>query len=253
MKKSKLPINNPRDTIADMTHVLKNKFNLRLLVALTLVVCESAHAEVIQIEAGLSTGHFIDGFNATDEHPIVSLGADISFENGAFGGAQCYESSSGEGGALPRGCHFYAGYFTPINDTQALSFELRHKNYLVESDVFWQYFEASVDWSINQQFNLGFTVTDDWLDRETTAYSVRLDYTKPLSKLLNAYVSASVMKFSGVDVVNFAEHFEVGLRYQKNRWAAGLSFISSDNDVLRLPDFDVSRNQLKLEVSYRLY
>ena len=158
-----------------MIKPLKIRLDSSLLFIFGLMACASARAEVFQVEAGLSTGHFIDGFNATDGHPIVFLGADVSFDNGAFSGAQCYESSSGEGGALPRGCHFYAGYFTPISDTQALTFELRHKNYLVESDVFWQYFEASVDWNVNENINLGVTVTDDWLDRERSC----LLYTSP--------------------------------------------------------------------------
>lgn len=236
-----------------MIKPLKIRLDSSLLFIFGLMACASARAEVFQVEAGLSTGHFIDGFNATDGHPIVFLGADVSFDNGAFSGAQCYESSSGEGGALPRGCHFYAGYFTPISDTQALTFELRHKNYLVESDVFWQYFEASVDWNVNENINLGVTVTDDWLDRERSVYTLRGDYIKPLNKLFSAYGSVSVMKFSGSSAVNVAEHFEVGLKYQKDRWSSQLSFLSADTSLINLVGFDVSKNQLRLTVSYRLY
>ena len=236
-----------------MTKYLKTKLNMSIFFIINLITYESVRAQVIQVEGGLSTGHFIDGFNATDGHPIVFLGADASFNNGAFGGAECYESSSGEGGALPRGCHFYAGFFQPLNDDQAVSFELRHKNYLVQSDFFWQYFEASVDWSVNKRLNLGVTVTDDWLDSGTTAYTVRGDYAKPLNEFLTAYASASVMKFSGADTVDFAEHFEVGLKYQKNRWTSELSFLSADTGLINWIDLDVNKNQLRLTLSYRFY
>jgi len=113
-----------------MKKSLKCWLHITLVVFLSAAYSQVVLADVFQVNGGLSSGHFIDGFNVTDEQPIAFLGADWSLDNGAFAGTECYQSTSEEGESLSRGCHFFAGYFAKINDTQALTFELRRKEYL---------------------------------------------------------------------------------------------------------------------------
>lgn len=210
-------------------------------------------ADVLHINAGLSTGHFIDGYTVTDQKPIVFVGGDWSFNNGTFSGADCYQSSSDRGESLSRGCHAYLGYFTKINDDQALTLELRHKRYLIRSGFFWTDTEATINWHINRRLTFAVTANDNWLDRGHATLSFKGDYVKPLNNEWSSYVSAGLLQFEGTSNIGGAEHFEFGLKYQKQRWGAEVSAIFSDHELGDLLGFDASQNQLRFTVSYRLY
>jgi len=233
----------------------KHRSSISLLLALGAGNYSVANADVLHIDAGLSTGRFVDGFIVTDEKPIAFLSADWSFNNGLFTGANCYQSSSerGRGESLSRGCHAYLGYFTQINDTQALTFELRHKRYLVDTGLFWTDNEATINWHINRNLTFSATGNDNWLDRGHATLGLRGDYVKPLNNEWSAYLSAGVMQFEETSEIGTTEHFEFGVKYQRQRWGAELSAIFSDHELGDLIMLDTSQNQLKLTVSYRLY
>jgi len=236
-----------------MNKSLKHWLNTTAVVFLGSAYSHAALADVFQANAGLSTGHFIDGYNVTDEKPIVFLGGDWSFDNGAFTGAECYQSSSDEGESLSRGCHFFAGFFAKINETQALTFELRRKEYLVQGDMFWRYFEGAIDWHFNKNVNFSLTATNNWVDQGFATVSVGADYSKPLTDNFTAYALVDVMKFESAADIGYTEHYELGVKYQKERWSAGLSAIFADTELRDLLGFDASQNQVRLTVSYRLY
>ena len=226
-----------------------------MMVAMVIAMTHThlAYADVFQVNAGLSTGHFIEGINVTDRHPIAFLGADWSFDNGAFTGGECYQSSSDPDGSLSRGCHFFAGYFSQINENQAITFELRHKEYLISDGNFWRYFEGTVDWHFNKNVTLSARVSDDWLDQGYASVAFGADYSRPLSSTLTAYGLVDVMKFESVADVDYTEHYEFGIKYQKERLSIGLSAIFADPSLSEQIWFDVNENQLRLTVSYRLY
>jgi len=61
------------------------------------------------------------------------------------------------------------------------------------------------------------------------------------------------MKFESAADIGYTEHYEFGVKYQKDKWSAGLSAIFADSALGDLLWFESSQNQLRLTVSYRLY
>jgi len=211
------------------------------------------HADVLQINGGLSTGYFISSSNVTNKQPIAFLSADWSFDNGAFTGAECYESTSNEGESLSHGCNAYLGYFSKINNSQAISISANYNRYLVQGNHFWSDLEAKINWHINKNANLGLTLNDNWLDRGFKTATLEGDYSRPITRNISSYVSVGLMQFESSANIGLTEHFEVGMRYRKNRWSAELSALVSDSDVNNLLWFDASQNQIRLTLRYRLY
>ena len=223
------------------------------LAALSSLFNQAANADVLQVNGGLSTGYFISGSNVTDKEPILFLNADWSFDNGAFTGAECYQSTADEGESLSRGCNAYLGYFSKINKSQAISVSARYKRYLVEDSLFWSDLEAQISWHINKRVNLALTLNDNWLDQGFSTATLEGDYSRPITKNLTSYFSVGLMQFESSANIGLTEHFEVGVKYQKNRWSAELSALVSDSDVNNLLWFDASQNQVRLTFRYRLY
>jgi len=238
-----------------MVKVIGQRVRIGVLLALSTCFPAVVWADVLHINGGLSTGHFIDGINVTDEEPLVFLNADWSFDNGVFTGADCYQGTSERGQSLSRGCHAYIGYFTQINDAQALTFELRHKRYLVLTDKLWTDFELSVNWHTSKNFTLSAVVNDNWLDQGHVTISVRGDYAYPINDRWSSYISAGLLRFEGSTDLGSAEHLEFGVKYQRGRWGADLSAVFADEGLEELLwfDSDVNENQLRLTISYQLY
>lgn len=223
------------------------------LIALSSVFSQTTHADVLQVNGGLSTGYFISGSNVTDKQPVAVLNVDWSFDNGAFSGAECYQSTSDEEESLSRGCNAYLGYFSKINDTQAISLSAHYKQYRTEGEFFWSDLEAEIGWHVNKNFNLSLTLNENWLDLGSATATFSGDYSKPLTKNLTSYLSVDLMQFESSSPMGLTENFEFGLRYQKKRWSAELSALVSDSDINRALWFNASQNQLRLTFRYRLY
>jgi len=188
------------------------------LFALSSLFNQVANADVLQVNGGLSTGYFISGSNVTDKQPLIFLNADWSFDNGAFTGAECYQSSSDEGESLSRGCNAYLGYFSKINELQAISISAHYKRYLVQDSLFWSDLEAKINWHVNKNVNLALTLNDNWLDQGFRTATLQAGYSRPITKNITSYVSAGLMQFESSANIGLTDHFEVGVKYQKKRW-----------------------------------
>ena len=236
-----------------MVKLVEQQRQIVLLAAVFVLPCQFAYADLLRVNAGVSSSRFIDAINVTSDEPIAFIDADWSFDNGAFLGGDCYQSPSERGESLKRGCNAYLGFFTEINDTQALSIELRHKRYLVNTGFFWTDNELTLNWHVNKRFTLSTTINDNWLDHGNATISVQGDYFKPLNNRLGAYVSLGAMRFESSANLGTIEHFEAGLKYQKDRWGVDLSAIVVDEAIIDFIGFDTSQNQLKLTLRYQLY
>ena len=229
-------------------------FSIVLFLMLYLLPNKLVSADVLRINGGISSDGFVDNFNVTNGEPLVFIDADWSFDNGAFLGGDCYQSSAerGRGEALERGCHAYIGYFTPINETQAVSFELRHNRYLVNTGSFWTDYELAGSWHINKGLTFSATFNDNWLDSGHATFSVQGDYSRPLTDKFTSYVSVSLMQFEAA-AIGITEHIQFGVNYQQDRWSVDLSAIFSDAALGNALGFDVNQNQLLLTFTYQLY
>jgi len=236
-----------------MINQVKHLYLVCSAIVLGSLLSQPANADVLQVNGGLSTGYFISASNVTNKQPIVFLNADWSFDNGAFTGAGCYQSTADEGESLSRGCNAYVGYFSKINDTQAISVSAQYKRYLVQDSLFWSDLEAQIKWHINKNLNLALTLNDNWLDRGFATTTFEIDYSKRVAKDTTSYLSAGLMQFESSADIGLTEHVEFGLRYQKKRWSAELSALISDSDVNDLLWFDSSQSQVRLTFRYRLY
>jgi len=236
-----------------MLKLIEQQCRRVLLIVVCVLPCQLTYADLLRVNVGLSSGRFLDAINVTDDKPIAFIDADWSFDNGAFFGGDCYQGSSERGASLKRGCNAYLGYFSEISDTQAVSFELRHKRYLVNTGFFWTDNEVSLNWHVNKNVTLSTTLNDNWLDHGNATISIKGDYFKPLNERLAAYVSVGVMKFESSANVSTIEHLEAGLKYQKKRWGVDLSAVFVDEAIVDFIDFDTSQNQLKLTFRYQIY
>lgn len=212
-----------------------------------------ANADVFQVNAGIATSHFERGINISEEQAVASLSLDWSSNQGLFAGTECYQSNSKSRHTLPHGCQFYLGYFTTLQNKQALSVSLTHKDYANTIERQWDYTLVTLDWHLNQRIMLSLSATDDWLGRSFAATMLDGKIQYPLNKHVNTYIGLGLMRFESTTPIDQAALFEAGLSFEKNRWRIGLDLISTSRDMTRMTGFDIDQPEVSFNIRYRLY
>lgn len=230
---------------------------VKLVAALALVttccVSHSARAATVQLLAGLESSEFLDGANLSDDSPTVFLSADWTFDQGSFAGLDCYVSTADISQALDQGCDFYAGYFKPINESNALSLQLTRHQYSRGFDDSWDFSDLALSWHPSKRSSFTATYSNKWLSRPFDTYALKADTQVLMSERIGLNLSASLMAIESGAPVSSLAFAKVSLSYTRARWAAELGVIYTDKDQRRMLPFDIDQAELLLSLSYRLY
>ncbi len=231
----------------------------RLLIAtalgLALSSIETLAAPVIQVNAGIESSKFIDGLDISGGKPVANLAADVSFDNGAFAGLDCYKSENlvfSDG--IDAGCHYYLGYFNALSNNQALSATLTRSEYAPTPGRQWDYTTAALSWHANRSTIFTLSAIDDWLGRGYRAIGASASYDLPLDEKWSLNLSAGYLDFETSAPTTSLGHATLGLRFEKGRWSSEINaHLSDDNSLSLLTPFSVERLDVSFAITYRLY
>jgi len=225
-----------------------------LCIALASMHSLCSAAPVVQVTVGVESSRFVDGLDITGGKPAINLAADVSFENGSFGGADCYKTQTlffQDG--IDAGCNYYVGYFSPRKNDQALSATLSRSEYAPTPALQWDSTTAALSWHTNRSTTLTLSAVDDWFGRGFSSVGVNAAYQHSLSDHWSANGELSYINFSGSAPINAINYARLGLRFEKGRWTSELNLQLSDNSLRQITSIDVDQPALSLRISYRLY
>jgi len=237
---------------------MPNKHKLTLtslgIGSLTMLASSLSHAATLEVDVGLTSSRYLDGINLTDDQPTAIASADLSFDNGLFSRLDCHAADSDDDRSLRQGCDLSLGYFTILNEKQALSFEVTQHEYSRGMSRGWDFTEFRANWHVNTQSTVSVTFANDWLRRGFNIFSLQGDFNQPITDRLNAnfFVSASSLDDSNFGVSQLF-HAKASLQYSWQRWSAQASIIANDSAHEEVVPFDVDQPALNFTISYKLY
>lgn len=214
---------------------------------------EVVNADVLQINATVSSRQVERGLNLSDGQAVAALGFDWSAQQGQFAGLQCYQSHADDHESLPRGCQAYLGYFMPLKGAQALTFNLAHNDYARTRANRWNYTTAAIDWHVLRNATLSLGAVDDWLGRGSAVLFLDGSARYALTPEWSVNGRIGLMQFESSAALDSSELLELGLQYDRQRWSANLQASLTDREVQSITPFAAQRAQITLSVSYRLY
>ncbi len=223
-------------------------------LAFPILVLAEAHANVLEVSAGLETGRFIDGVNLSDNHPGVALAAEWSSDQGIFTSLSCFVSDGSQRNSIQRGCDLGLGMFVALNDEHAFSLELGRHDY--SSDVLsgWEYTDASVSWHLGRKHMLTLSATDSLLGQGVAATSLSYQTSTSLNDNWTAKFGVSLSSLEeSAKKVDGLEHLTFGVQHNRGRWATEFKLLVKSSDYRRFVKIDQNEPELALNIRYRLY
>jgi len=224
-----------------------------MLLAVCSALSNSAHAATVQASASIENSKYFGGTNLTDHNITVSLASDWSFDQGLFSGFECYTSNANIRLNLSSGCDIYVGYFTPLNNDQALTLQAKQHKYVHARNSRWDFTELDSIFHLDKRTNLSLSYTDDWLGRGFTAYSIGADTRRAITGKLSGNMSLNLTNFDSSAAISSIAVAKASLEYNIRRWTLSASIIANDRDLERMLPFPVQRPEFGLSVTYRLY
>jgi len=234
-----------------------HKRTLRLsLVGLALLSAQSPTyaGPIVQVSAGAESSLFVDGLDISDGKPAINLSADLSFDNGAFAGLDCYKTETlffRDG--IDAGCNYYLGYFKPHNNSQAFSATVSRGEYAPTPALQWDYTTAALSWHKNRATIFTLSATDDWFGRGYSSVSLNASYQHTLGEQWSANIEAGHIDFGSRAPVDSAVHARLGFRFEQGRWTSEVNLNLQDYDLDPLTLRDSDQPDFSLRFIYRLY
>ncbi len=239
-----------------MRHSPTSTITLLSIVCTCVYSRVSFSAPVIQVSGGAESSRFVDGVNITDRRPAVNLTAEVSFDNGAFSGIDCFKSETlFFRNGIDSGCNLYLGYFAPLNNGQAISATLSRGEYARAPSTArqWDYTTAALSWHANRSLVMTVSASDNWLGRGYSVVNLNAAYEYQLSDRVSAGLEASYLDFEDTAPVSSTQYARMGLRYVKGRWSSDLNLYISDSDFSVITPFEVEQPDFSARISYRFY
>ncbi len=213
----------------------------------------AADAATVQSSVHVESARFVDGSNITGDRPAVSLTTDVSFNNGAFIGLECYAADVQKNRGLKSGCDVYAGYFQALKNKQALTLTATRHHYSRGFNREWDYTSLEATWHASKNSSLSIAYANDWFDRpfDTIALKHKSRFKLSNALTLNLTASATVVENGApTDLIHFAK---LSLEYSTERWTIEPAINVSDSDLTDMFAFDIDQPDISLTISYRLY
>lgn len=228
-------------------------FPLLTLCTGFLVPSDHAQADVFQVNASVSSGHYLRGIELANDGTAVALSFDWSSDVGVFSGLECYFSDADDFTGFERGCIAYLGYFAPINSNQAISIEGKRYDYTDTRPIDWDTNELAVSWHYKDAFLVSLSYSDDWLARDTDTLALDFNYNYSLTDRI--FLSAEVGFLEALDETSFDSVLTLGagIEYQANRWSLSLKTNTIDSQARNDLPFEFSQPELIWTFNYQIY
>lgn len=233
-------------------HIVKLSFLTPLfLYYLLLPFC--AQADMLEVVANIESGRVIDGVNLTDNQLNAGLTTEWSADNGVFASLSCFVGEKRSQRAIQRGCDGSMGWFTPINDTHAVSLAVSRHDYSSPILRGWQYTAASVNWHMGSHHTLKIRATDSLLGQRFSATTASYHVSKPLNDKWSLNFEGGVTSLSGSDSISTLEYGILSTDYTRGRWNTQLVLILSSSNYKRLVGLDIDQPDVSINFRYQLY
>jgi len=213
----------------------------------------NALAGVVQVNAALSSGHYLRGLTLATDGLAASISADWSADNGLFAGGECFQGDSTRFEALDNACIGYFGYFQTLSSSHAFALEGRRYNYGSGDAIDWDTTEFSVSWHYQDSLLVALSYSDEWLGRGSATTALDVSYRLSLSDSLTVIADVGVLEPSTKGRIDTLSNVGVGLEYQAGRWNTSIKASAVDTRTRENMPFDISQPELLWSVSYQLY
>ncbi len=231
------------------------KRTIAAVIGIAALAGSQANSATWQASAGLETSRFFDGLNLSDDRPVALFSVDASLDNGLFTGADCFAGDVDQLAGIKNGCSLYAGFFKPLNDSQALTLLATRHELARARNREWSFYELEASWNFNQQTAVSVTYARDWFNRPLSVDTVSLEgvYGRDLSDRFSFELIGGITAFENPAPINNIAFARAGLQYNHNRWLVEASIIYTDDRLATMVPFDLDQAELSLKVLYRLY
>ncbi|RBP50621.1 hypothetical protein [Arenicella xantha] len=228
-----------------------------VLSSITFVVCfiivNTARADVIEFTGGLESGRFIDGVNLTSNYPTVALSGEWSANGGGFAALSCFAGENVNRVVIQRGCDAKLGWFTPLNERQAISFAVSRHDYSSSTLKGWEYTTASAKWHLGKRYTLAVKATDSLLGQGASGVTTSLQFSQPLRDNWRLKLEAGLTSLQSSAPVDSLEYGQLGIEYAQSRWTTELKFMLSSSDYKRFVKLNIEQPEVAINVRYRIY
>jgi hypothetical protein len=227
-----------------------------LTVALLSVLHTASAAPVVQVTTALESSQFVDGLNITDGKPSLSLAADLSFDNGSFGGLGCYRSNQQVSNiGIDARCNYYLGYFRTLDNEQAFSATITRSEYTPIPIGEWDYTTAALSWHASPSITATVSAVDNWFGRGYSAVGFNASYQLDLNQRWSANLEGHYLNFEGSAPANSTADARIGLRFERGQWAGELNIhiAERNHDLRQFIPFSIDQPKLSARISYRMY
>ncbi len=226
---------------------------LKSSLLIVLFCADNANADVLQVNASVSSGHYLRGIELADDGLALSLSADWSSDNGLFAGAECYVGGAERFASFDDACIGYLGYFHSANKNNAFSTKATRYHYGAGEAIDWDTNEYSVSWHYRDFLLVSATYSDNWLARNTATTAVDISYRKPFNDKLTLVTQAGVLRPNDSATIDTLYTANVTLEYHLDRWAFALKASAIDSSSRDNLPFEIDQPELIWSIRYQLY
>jgi len=230
-----------------------------VVVAAGITLPSIACANTLQVTTSLQNSHFLGSVDLTHQEPAASIAVDWTLDNGGFAGVDCYISTidnfnGPNDSGIKSGCDYYAGYFKPFNQDNAVSVQFTRHELSPGHNQRWDFNEVTANWHINRKTTFSASYSKNWLNRPFDSFEIKAGTQIPLAERIHLNLSASILAFENSAVISNLTSAKASLSYTKKRWTTEAGIILTDSDQTSLLTvLDFNQPNFSLTLTYRLY
>lgn len=235
-----------------LAHMKIRLFTFSLLFAFQATP-RLANADILEITGAIESGRIIDGVNLTKNQLSTAVGVEWSANNGGFAKLECFLAENEGRIAIQRGCDASLGWFKPLNDYHALTFNVSRHDYSSPKLKGWEYTDASVSWHLGKTVMLRLKGSDSLLGQGSSSVTTSLHFNQPLNERWGVKFEAGAISLESSATQDRLAYGLISTQYSKGRWAAKLNLMLSSSAYNRFSKLEVGQPEVGVSVRYRLY
>lgn len=210
-------------------------------------------AGVLQVDAGVVSGHYVAGLELDDGDPALEIDIDWSADTGLYLGSRCYSRNSHRTAESDSGCLAYLGHFKPLNKTQAMSLEFRRYEYFTGFPREWDTSELVLSFHQGETLLISVSASDNWLDRDAATLGLHGVFKHSINESLAVLAEFNTLKFESNPRFSSFANASLGLEWRAESWSSAIKTTFSDSVSRSQFSFDVDQPEVSWTIKYHLY
>ena len=227
----------------------------RCLAVLTAPVIaflwEPVAAADYSIGAELASEIVHRGFAYGDQTPAGLVAVGVDWDNGWFIGAEGFDAAGSEAQSLERGSSWYAGWFKPLANNEALGLSVRRYRFGGRFGPLWDFDEWRADWHVSRRTTVSISYSDDYYGRDAAVWLPEISFASDLSDRVTVHSDLGFAVADRESMFDETWYVRVGVRAAFDALQLGLDLFAADNDIDRRTGFpDVAGTRAVISIGF---